>query len=171
MLERLSTTWGGRPADGTTVTGGSRAGADGAYVRFDTTDGDRTVEATTALSYVDADGAAGNLRAEGGRPFDEVREAARDAWEARLDDVGVTGGSDTLRRTFYSSLYRSFLAPNIGSDAHTQRHPTSHVSPSRSPTGTTHHQASAIPSNPSPLSNKTASPTALRSGFTRSSAA
>ncbi|MYQ47559.1 glycoside hydrolase family 92 protein, partial [Streptomyces sp. SID4985] len=23
---------------------------------------------------------------------------------------------DTLRRTFYSSLYRSFLAPNIGSD-------------------------------------------------------
>lgn len=26
------------------------------------------------------------------------------------------GGSDELRRTFYSSLYRSFLAPNIGSD-------------------------------------------------------
>lgn len=26
------------------------------------------------------------------------------------------GGSDELRRTFYSSLYRSFLAPNVGSD-------------------------------------------------------
>ncbi|MGV9347136.1 GH92 family glycosyl hydrolase [Streptomyces spiralis] len=101
--------------DGSAVTAGSRTGRDGAYVRFDTTE-DRTVEATTALSYVDAHGAALNLRAEGGRSFDQVRDAARRAWEDRLDDVRVQGGGDTLRRTFYSSLYRSFLAPNIGSD-------------------------------------------------------
>ncbi|MFE0174635.1 GH92 family glycosyl hydrolase [Streptomyces sp. NPDC059002] len=105
---------------GGTVTAGSKtssAGAErnGAYVRFDTTK-DRTVEATTALSYVDAKGAALNLRAEGGRSYDRVAEAARDAWEDRLDDVRVKGGSETVRRTFYSSLYRSFLAPNIGSD-------------------------------------------------------
>ncbi|WP_210592140.1 GH92 family glycosyl hydrolase [Streptomyces sp. GESEQ-35] len=102
--------------DGSAVTEGAKSGRDGAYVRFDTT-GDRTVEATTALSYVDARGAAGNLRAEGGRSFDSVRHGAQRAWEDRLDDVRVQGGSDTLRRTFYSSLYRSFLAPNIGSDA------------------------------------------------------
>ncbi|MFI1165467.1 GH92 family glycosyl hydrolase [Streptomyces sp. NPDC020801] len=102
--------------NGSTVTDGSRTGRDGAYVRFDTT-GDRTVEATTALSYVDAHGAAVNLRTEGGRSFDQVRDAARRAWEDRLGDVRAQGGSDTLRRTFYSSLYRSFLAPNIGSDA------------------------------------------------------
>ncbi|MFC8516204.1 GH92 family glycosyl hydrolase [Streptomyces sp. NPDC057257] len=102
--------------DGSTVTAGSKAGAGGAYVRFDTTK-DRTVEATTALSYVDAHGAAVNLRAEGGRSFDAVRDRARQAWEDRLDDVRVQGGDDSLRRTFYSSLYRSFLAPNIGSDA------------------------------------------------------
>ncbi|WP_432034602.1 GH92 family glycosyl hydrolase [Streptomyces antibioticus] len=102
--------------DGSTVTDGSRSGRDGAYVRFDTGK-DRTVEATTALSYVDARGAAVNLRAEGGRSFDRVRDAARRVWEDRLDDVRVQGGGDTLRRTFYSSLYRSFLAPNIGSDA------------------------------------------------------
>ncbi|MFF1490159.1 GH92 family glycosyl hydrolase [Streptomyces sp. NPDC058319] len=101
--------------DGSSVTAGSRSGHGGAYVRFDTTK-DRTVEATTALSYVDARGAALNLRAEGGRSFDRVREAARRSWEDRLDDVRVKGGGDTLRRTFYSSLYRSFLAPNIGSD-------------------------------------------------------
>ncbi|MFE1754739.1 GH92 family glycosyl hydrolase [Streptomyces anandii] len=101
--------------DGSTVTGGARTGRDGAYVRFDTTK-DRTVEATTALSYVDARGAALNLRAEGGCSFDKVRAAAQRAWEDRLDDVRVRGGDDTLRRTFYSSLYRSFLAPNIGSD-------------------------------------------------------
>ncbi|NUR02936.1 MAG: glycoside hydrolase family 92 protein [Streptomyces sp.] len=102
--------------DGSTVTAGSKSGPGGAYVRFDTTK-DRTVEATTALSYVDAHGAAVNLRAEGGRSFDAVRHAAQQAWEDRLDDVRVKGGADSLRRTFYSALYRSFLAPNIGSDA------------------------------------------------------
>ncbi|MEU1117549.1 GH92 family glycosyl hydrolase [Streptomyces sp. NPDC005879] len=87
----------------------------GAFVRFDTTK-DRTVEATTAISYVDASGAARNLRAEGGRSYDRVAGAARAAWEERLGDVRARGGSETVRRTFYSSLYRSFLAPNIGSD-------------------------------------------------------
>ncbi|MEU2879672.1 glycoside hydrolase family 92 protein, partial [Streptomyces sp. NPDC007070] len=46
--------------NGPTVTAGARTGHGGAYLRFDTTE-DRTVEATTALSYVDAAGAAGNL--------------------------------------------------------------------------------------------------------------
>ncbi|MFG2317239.1 GH92 family glycosyl hydrolase [Streptomyces tendae] len=101
--------------DDGTVTAGAKSGGDGAYVRFDTTK-DRTVEATTALSYVDARGAALNLRAEGGHSFDAVRRGAERIWEKRLDDVKVRGGDDTLRRTFYSSLYRSFLAPNIGSD-------------------------------------------------------
>ncbi|MET7889931.1 GH92 family glycosyl hydrolase [Streptomyces mirabilis] len=106
--------------NGDTVTEGSKesvsAGRNGAFVRFDTTK-DRTVEATTALSYVDAHGAALNLRSEGGRSFDAVRSRAHRTWEDRLDDVRAQGGNDTLRRTFYSSLYRSFLAPNIGSDA------------------------------------------------------
>jgi predicted alpha-1,2-mannosidase len=102
--------------NGGTVTAGSKTGSGGAYVRFDTGK-DRTVEATTALSYVDAHGAAINLRAEGGSSFDAVRHRAQRAWEDRLDDVRAQGGSDSLRRTFYSSLYRSFLAPNIGSDA------------------------------------------------------
>ncbi|MEV2256526.1 GH92 family glycosyl hydrolase [Streptomyces sp. NPDC050147] len=105
---------------GDTVTAGSKSSSagderNGAYVRFDTSK-DRTVEATTALSYVDAKGAALNLRAEGGRSYDRVAKAARAAWEDRLDDVRAQGGSETVRRTFYSSLYRSFLAPNIGSD-------------------------------------------------------
>ncbi|MHC5256695.1 GH92 family glycosyl hydrolase [Streptomyces sp. UC4497] len=105
---------------GDTVTEGSKSSAadaerNGAYLRFDTSK-DRTVEATTAISYVDAHGAALNLRTEGGRSFDSVRSAAQSAWEDRLDDVKAQGGSETLRRTFYSSLYRSFLAPNIGSD-------------------------------------------------------
>ncbi|MFF9089895.1 GH92 family glycosyl hydrolase [Streptomyces sp. NPDC014991] len=110
-----SGTWKGAEITDGSTSSQADAERDGAFVRFDTTK-DRTVEATTALSYVDAGGAALNLRAEGGRSFDTVRRAARDAWEERLDDVRTRGGSTTLRRTFYSSLYRSFLAPNIGSD-------------------------------------------------------
>lgn len=102
--------------DGKALAPGARGGHDGAYVRFDTTR-DRTVTATTALSYVDARGAEANLLAEGGRSFDEVRDAARRAWEERLRAVRVHGGATALRRTFYSALYRSFLAPNTGSDA------------------------------------------------------
>ena len=113
-FDRPFTTYG--TWNGSTVTAGSRSGTGGAYVRFDTTK-DRTVEATTALSYVDAHGATVNLRAEGGSSFDAARHRAQRAWEDRLDDVRAQGGSDSLRRTFYSSLYRSFLAPNIGSDA------------------------------------------------------
>ncbi|MCC3773685.1 GH92 family glycosyl hydrolase [Streptomyces sp. UNOB3_S3] len=89
-------------------------GRNGAWVRFDTTD-EREVEATTAISYVDAAGAERNLRAEED-DFDRTADAAQEAWEKRLRDVEVQGGGPTLRRTFYSSLYRSFLSPNVGSD-------------------------------------------------------
>ncbi|UZK53176.1 GH92 family glycosyl hydrolase [Streptomyces drozdowiczii] len=105
--------------NGDTVTEAKKSKAtdarNGAWLRFDTTK-DRTVEATTALSYVDAKGAALNLRAEGGHSFDHVLRAAERTWEDRLEGVKAQGGSDKLRRTFYSSLYRSFLAPNVGSD-------------------------------------------------------
>ncbi|MYT34267.1 GH92 family glycosyl hydrolase [Streptomyces sp. MspMP-M5] len=104
---------------GDTVTPGSRdstaSGRHGAYVRFDTRR-DRVVTATTALSYVDAAGAARNLAAEGGSSFERARAAADAAWEQRLRVVRVRGGDRTLRRTFYSSLYRSFLAPNVSTD-------------------------------------------------------
>ncbi|RFU82991.1 glycoside hydrolase family 92 protein [Streptomyces triticagri] len=104
---------------GDEVTEGSKkstgSGRNGAWARFDTSK-DRTVEATTAISYVDADGAARNLRAEGGHGFDRTAKAADRVWEKRLGDVQAQGGTEEQRRTFYSSLYRSFLAPNVGSD-------------------------------------------------------
>lgn len=106
--------------DGQVVTAGADAasggeGRRGAYVTFDTTGGDLDVEAVTAMSYVGADGAAANLAAEAGT-FDAVHDAARSAWEERLGLVRVAQGDPDDLRTFYSSLYRSFLAPNVGSD-------------------------------------------------------
>ncbi len=108
-------TWDGETviADSDAASGGE--GRRGAYVTFDTTDGDLDVEAVTAMSYVGAEGAAANLAAEAGT-FDAVHDAARAAWEERLGLVRVAQGAEDDLRTFYSSLYRSFLAPNVGSD-------------------------------------------------------
>nr|WP_314173630.1 GH92 family glycosyl hydrolase [Streptomyces sp. DSM 40971] len=108
-------TWDGEQITegGDSSAGGGRRGA---YARFDTRDGDRDVEAVTALSYVDAEGAARNLDAADGRSFDETRDAARRAWQERLRRVEVSGGSEDRLRVFYSSLYRALLHPNTGED-------------------------------------------------------
>ncbi|MEN5074129.1 GH92 family glycosyl hydrolase [Isoptericola cucumis] len=103
---------------GDEVTAGSDAaegeGRLGAYVQFDARK-DRDVEVVTSMSYVDARGARANLRAERGT-FDQVRRATTRAWEERLRSIRVERGTTEDLRTFYSSLYRSFLAPNVGSD-------------------------------------------------------
>lgn len=105
--------------NGGTVTAGSATststGRGGAYVRFDTTK-DRAVTAVTSLSWTGPAGAAKNLAAEGRGSFDRTRAAAKQAWQDRLAQIRVTGGTDEQQRTFYSSLYRSFLAPNVGDD-------------------------------------------------------
>lgn len=99
--------------DGSAATEGESR--QGAWIGFDTTQ-DQDVEVTTSLSWVDAEGAAGNLAEEGGRSFDEVRDAARSVWQERLDAIAVEGGTEGQQSTFYSSLYRSLLGPHRGDD-------------------------------------------------------
>ncbi|WP_443072417.1 GH92 family glycosyl hydrolase [Streptomyces sp. RPT161] len=107
-------TWsGGTVTDGSDSSSGG--GLRGAYLRFDTTS-QRTVTATTAISYVSVDGARRNLAQEGRGTFDGTARAAQQSWEHWLERVRVQGGSDERRRTFYSSLYRALLSPNTGSD-------------------------------------------------------
>jgi predicted alpha-1,2-mannosidase len=77
----------------------------------------RTVTVRIGLSYVDVEGAAENLAAEQpGNSFEEVREAARAAWNAILGRVAVEGGTETERRIFYTALYHSLLYPAVFSD-------------------------------------------------------
>ncbi|MBY8851467.1 glycoside hydrolase family 92 protein, partial [Saccharothrix sp. MB29] len=84
-----------------------------AFVSFDAT----TVTARVGISFVSLDGAKANLAAETGtRSFDEVRTAARDAWNGWLGRIDVTGGTTTQLRTLYTSLYHSPLHPNVFSD-------------------------------------------------------
>ncbi|MFI5779904.1 GH92 family glycosyl hydrolase [Nocardia sp. NPDC051570] len=86
----------------------------GAYVGFEA---GASVTMQVGLSFVSIDGARANLAAEGGTPdIDRVRTDARAAWNARLNQIRVTGGTDDQRRTFYTALYHALLQPNIFSD-------------------------------------------------------
>ncbi|QFZ22923.1 glycoside hydrolase family 92 protein [Saccharothrix syringae] len=98
------------PAAQDTVVSGPGSGG---WVTFD----DPDVTMRVGLSFVSVDGAKRNLAAENeGRSFDEVRAAARAAWNDRLGQVRVTGGTDARRTTFYTALYHSLLQPNVFSD-------------------------------------------------------
>lgn len=69
------------------------------------------------LSLVSIEGARANLAAEVPQlDFDAVAAATRAAWADTLDVVKVTGGTEAERRTFYTSLYHSFLMPSVIDD-------------------------------------------------------
>ena len=95
-------------ADRRTISG-SYAGA---YVTFDTTDGERVL--VRIAHGHSADEAEQRLRAESiGWDFDRVHAQARAAWAQLFDRVEVTGGTPKQRMLFYSTLYHSFASPRL----------------------------------------------------------
>ncbi|MFZ4862783.1 GH92 family glycosyl hydrolase [Sphingobacterium sp. Mn56C] len=68
------------------------------------------------ISAVSTKNAAENLSAEiNGWDFDGVAEKADKLWETELEKIKVEG-SDLDKTKFYTSLYHSFLQPNVISD-------------------------------------------------------
>ncbi|MGP4015687.1 GH92 family glycosyl hydrolase [Saccharopolyspora sp. 5N708] len=97
------------------VSGG--AGLRGAWLTF----ADRQVTATTAISYVDSNGADANLAAEGADGarllgFDAVRQRTQDRWGRELDRIRVSGGTPDDTAVFYTSLYHVLLQPLTATD-------------------------------------------------------
>ncbi|WP_081790032.1 GH92 family glycosyl hydrolase [Kutzneria albida] len=88
----------------------------GAYVTFDTLKS-ATVNVKVGVSFVSVDGAKANLKSENStKSFDQVATAARKAWNDRLNQIQVTGGTDAQKKIFYTALYHSLLQPNVYSD-------------------------------------------------------
>jgi predicted alpha-1,2-mannosidase len=85
----------------------------GGYVQFPA---GAVLEVRTAISYVSIDGARANLAAERGT-FDDVRAAAKSAWNDALSRIMVSSRKPSDVTTFYSCLYRSLLHPNTFNDA------------------------------------------------------
>ncbi|HET8640390.1 MAG TPA: lectin [Pseudonocardiaceae bacterium] len=96
-----------------------QAGAQ-AFVSFDTSTG-TAVTARVGVSFVSVANAAANAQAEqGSAGFDQVRDAARAAWNEVLGRIDVAGGTTDQRRTFYTALYHCLLHPNVFSDVNGQ---------------------------------------------------
>ncbi|MGR6963941.1 GH92 family glycosyl hydrolase [Geodermatophilus sp. URMC 61] len=106
------------PAEGRAAPDVSVSGpGSGAFVTFDSSN-DRTVDLRVGLSYVSVANATANAKTEqGGEAFDTVAEAARAAWNARLGQIQVSGGSPDQLTVFYTAMYHALLHPNVFSDS------------------------------------------------------
>ncbi len=75
------------------------------------------VDVRIGVSYVDADGALANLKAEMPEiDFDLHRQQTLAGWNKELGIISVEGGTRTHNRIFYTALYHSMLAPLIFDD-------------------------------------------------------
>ena len=83
--------------------------------RFSTVEGEQ-VTVRTAISATGADGAAVNMRELAGKSFDTVRTEAFAKWNKELSRYAVEG-SDTQKRTFFTSAYHAALCPFVYDDA------------------------------------------------------
>ena len=95
--------------------------ADGfkAYLTFaDGNDSGGAVTVKVGISPSSIADAQANLAAEvGAKSFDQVRGAAERVWRAALDRIRIKGGSADQRTMFYTSLYRTMLAPTVYNNA------------------------------------------------------
>lgn len=74
-------------------------------------------ELAVGLSFVSLDGARRNLDAEvPAVDFDVTVAKTRAEWSKYLRTVLLTGGTETERRIFYTSLYHAFLMPSLIDD-------------------------------------------------------
>lgn len=86
------------------------------YFRFDTRVG-APLLVKVGISSVDVDGALRNLHAELNHwDFDKVSADAAAAWNAELNKIQVTGGTDAQLTNFYTALYHAMTAPNLFMD-------------------------------------------------------
>lgn len=75
----------------------------------------KNVELQVALSMTNYQGARANLKIEGKKFDDALRESQR-LWDKQLALIQVEGGTLNERRNFYTALYHAMLAPNVTSD-------------------------------------------------------
>ncbi len=73
--------------------------------------------AKTAISPVGTEGAKANLAAEVSHwDFDTVKNQAREKWNNELGKIRIETGSEADKRTFYTALYHTMIAPSLFND-------------------------------------------------------
>ncbi len=75
------------------------------------------VVVSVGVSAVSVDNARSNLEAEcNDFDFDRVKAETQAKWAQQLGKIEVEGGTDAQKRTFYTALYHTMIAPNLYSD-------------------------------------------------------
>lgn len=83
----------------------------GAVIGFKTKKGEQ-VNAKIASSFISQEQAELNLNREiGDKSFEAIKTEGAAIWEKELSRIKVEGGTEELRKTFYSALYRVLLFP------------------------------------------------------------
>jgi len=104
----------GKIEDGTAKSTGCPSAM---WFTFDPGQSDQ-VEMQLAISFVDPQGAASNREAElGGRTFEQVYAAVRDAWLGLIEPVEAEFDEPAVAQTFFTALYHTALMPIVFSDA------------------------------------------------------
>jgi predicted alpha-1,2-mannosidase len=84
----------------------------GAYLRFTTAKDEQVlVKVAYGESYAIAEKRLGSEDPDWN--FDRVRLQAADAWSQKLNQIGVTGGTEKEKMLFYSCLLHSFSSPRL----------------------------------------------------------
>ncbi|NOX46992.1 MAG: glycoside hydrolase family 92 protein [Chlorobi bacterium] len=87
-----------------------------AYLDFEM-DENEAILVKVGISAISAENAWENLEKEAPRwDFDKIREKAKQAWNMELNRILINGGTKEQKIVFYTSLYHSFLVPNLFSD-------------------------------------------------------
>ena len=86
-----------------------------AYLNFNTTAGE-VIYMTVGLSFADIEGAVESLNEIRTWDFDAVRKSAEETWERELRKIQVNTTNESVKKTFYTALYHTYLAPVIFSD-------------------------------------------------------
>jgi predicted alpha-1,2-mannosidase len=72
----------------------------------------------TAISPVSSEGAKANLIAEADHwDFDRIKNQAWEKWNNELGKIKIESGSLANKRTFYTALYHTMIAPSLFNDA------------------------------------------------------
>lgn len=88
-----------------------------AWLGFSTSQGE-TVEIKVAISAVDLDGAANNLKAEADTVrFNTALIQAKNRWREVLDRFKIEGGKPDQLTAFYTAVYHAYIQPNTFMDA------------------------------------------------------
>jgi predicted alpha-1,2-mannosidase len=120
-----SGTWNG----GTVTSGSTSSGSGsetGAFVTFNASS-NPVVQVKIGISFVSIANARDNLVRENSpasfaspNDFNTVKANADAAWNVRLNQIQVTGGTTDQKTAFYTALYHAHIHPGVFSDANGQ---------------------------------------------------